>query len=139
MSEAKVQQVIRIRTSQLGWRMWRNNVGVLRDERGVPVRYGLANESTAVNKQIKSSDLIGIRPMLITPEMVGTVIGQFVSIEVKREGWHYTGTDREVAQLRWLEMVRALGGYAQFSTGDIDIDTVVNKNDNAAPITPAKE
>lgn len=118
-SEAAVQQQIRITASQRGWRLWRNNVGVLRDERGVPVRYGLANESAAVNATIKSADLIGIRPVLITQDMVGTVIGQFVSVECKREGWHYTGTKREVAQQRWAEMVRALGGHACFSTGEI--------------------
>lgn len=118
-SETAAQAKVRIDASKKGWRVFRNNVGALKDERGIPVRYGLANDSPTVNKRIKSGDLIGLRPVFITPQMVGTVIGQFVSIEVKKPGWHYTGTGREPAQLAWAKLVIALGGYACFSTGGI--------------------
>ena len=119
-SEALIQQRVRIACSKAGWRVWRNNVGVLRDERGVPVRYGLCNESSAMNQQYKSSDLIGIKPVLITEAHVGTVVGVFVALECKRADWHYTGTPREVAQKRWIDMVRSLGGVAGFTTGEIE-------------------
>ena len=114
MSEAAVQQRVRIAESRNGVRLWRNNVGVLRDSRGVPVRFGLCNDSPALNKRLKSADLIGITPVSIG----GQVVGVFTSIEVKRPGWKYTGTGREKAQLAWAQLVVALGGIAKFSTGE---------------------
>lgn len=120
MIEQEVQANVRLLASVLGWRLWRNNLGVLKDSRGVPIRYGLANDSSVVNKSVKSGDLIGIRPVVITPEMVGRVVGQFVSIECKREGWKYNPNDQhQVAQARWAEIVNKLGGYAIFSVGNL--------------------
>ena len=57
MAESRVQSIARLAASELGWRVFRNNVGVLRDDRGVPVRFGLANDSKSLNEQIKSGDL----------------------------------------------------------------------------------
>lgn len=105
-SEAAVQALVRLEASKRGDRLWRNNVGALVDERGVPVRYGLANESKQQNERLKSSDLIGIER--------GT--GRFLSFEVKEPGWRYTGTPREVAQLNWIGLIASLGGRAQFIT-----------------------
>jgi hypothetical protein len=116
-SEHDIQNQIRIAASAAGWRVWRNNVGVLIDKRGVPVRYGLANDSAQVNKQFKSGDLIGIRPVLIAPEHVGHTIGQFVSLEVKRPDWRRD--DRTDAQEHWRDLVLSLGGYAKFTTGEL--------------------
>jgi hypothetical protein len=53
--------------------------------------------------------------------MVGSVIAQFAAIEVKRPGWIYTGTGREKAQANWLALIASLGGYAIFSTGDVEL------------------
>jgi hypothetical protein len=116
--EAESSAVVRIEASRKGKRLWRNNVGVMLDERGMPVRYGLANESEKMNKVIKSSDLIGIQPILITYQHVGATIGQFVSREMKRPGWVFSGTEREVAQRNWLELILAFGGDAAFATGE---------------------
>ena len=122
-SEVGVQEGIRRKASLLGARLWRNNVGAAVDHNGRPVRYGLANDSKAVNTRIKSSDLIGIRSVLIGPEHVGTSIGQFVAIEVKKPGWKYTGNSREEAQFRFLTLVGTLGGYAIFASdpGEVDL------------------
>lgn len=118
--ECDIQARLRLEASKLGWRLFRNNVGVMIDSRGVPVRYGLANDSKQVNAHIKSADLIGIRPVLITQEMVGTTIGQFVSVECKASGWKFNPNDsHEQAQQRWADIVTSLGGIARFSTGEL--------------------
>ena len=116
-SEAAVQAEVRLEGAEIHTPLWRNNVGVLEDERGVPVRFGLANDSKVINQQIKSSDLIGCKPVRITGTMVGQCFGQFVARETKRRDWIYKGTPREQAQLRYLNIILALGGDAAFATG----------------------
>lgn len=113
-SEARVQSQVRLAAPSAGMRLWRNNVGALTDERGIPVRYGLANDTKKLNEQLKSSDLIGWRRLPITPAMVGGIVAQFVSFETKHGGWSYKGDQHEVAQQRWLTLVQADGGYARF-------------------------
>lgn len=117
-SEAWALQNIRLKASEIGTRLWRNNRGVAIYEDERRVRYGLANDSKTLNQQIKSSDLIGIMPAKIRPEDVGKTIGIFTSIEVKKPGWKYTGGDGEVEQLAWINLIVSLGGIAAFSTGD---------------------
>ena len=116
-SEAWVQSAVRLAASQKGVRLWRNNVGALQDTEGRWVRFGLANDSRAMNVALKSSDLIGVRPIAIGPEHIGHRIGQFCSWEIKHPTWTYSGTEREVAQSNWIRMVTALGGDAKFLTG----------------------
>jgi len=117
-SEAWAKQKIRLNASKIGVRLWVNNVGVLFNEGGRPVRYGLANDSKGLNSQLKSSDLIGITPCRITPQDVGRMVGIFTSVEVKRPGWKYTGEGRETPQLGWINLIVSLGGIAAFSTGE---------------------
>jgi hypothetical protein len=117
-SEAAVQALVRLEAAHKGLRLWRNNVGALLDSRGVPVRYGLANDTAQLNRTVKSGDLIGWRPLRITPEHVGSKIAQFVSRECKRPGWQYGGDDHQRAQLKWAELVNADGGDAKFCTGE---------------------
>lgn len=116
--ETDATQRLRLAASRDGTRLWRNNNGASTLENGSYVRWGLANESAAMNARIKSSDLIGIRPLLVTTAMVGTTIGRFVSREMKAPGWRYAGTDRERAQKAWLDLINSLGGDAAFSTGE---------------------
>lgn len=116
-SESNVQSRVRLAAPAAGMRLWRNNVGVLTDDRGVPVRYGLANDTKALNDRLKSHDLIGWRRVVISPPMVGSLIAQFVSLECKREGWRPGESPaREQAQERWAALVVADGGYSRFVT-----------------------
>lgn len=121
MSEAYSQSVIRRDAHLHQLKLFRNNVGVLKNEDGRPVRYGLANDSPALNRKIKSGDLIGWRRRLITLADIpdgGLLIAQFASIECKPDGWRYNPNDpHEVAQARWAELVNSEGGHAYFSTG----------------------
>ena len=118
-SEAAVQAAVRAEASRRGERVWRNNLGAYTDpESGQFVRYGLANDSKQLNEVIKSADLIGIRPITVTPADVGVVIGQFVSYECKHSGWRHRPNDkREQAQVAWASLVLTLGGVARFITG----------------------
>ena len=120
-NEAVAQQEIRLEAPRLGQRLWRNNNGACKDVNGRSIRYGLANDSAKVNKSVKSSDLIGITPLMITPAMVGRTVGVFTTVEVKPKGWHFTGTDREFAQKAWIDLVVGLGGYGGFATGKEDL------------------
>jgi hypothetical protein len=117
-SEAEVQSRVRLEAPPKSVFLFRNNVGVLPDRNGRPVRYGLANETPAQNKKLKSADLIGWRDVLVQPYHVGTVIAQFVSRECKRQDWRWSGDEHEVAQLAWAELVNAHGGDAQFATSE---------------------
>lgn len=117
MNERDVQNQIRLEAAQKNILLWRNNVGVMQDLTGRPVRFGLANDSAKMNKNVKSSDLIGLRPVLITPAHVGTIMGQFIAREVKPDTWAYRGTDKEKAQLKFLNIVTKYGGDAAFVTG----------------------
>jgi hypothetical protein len=117
MTESAAQANVRLEASQKGARLWRNNLGATTDSRGNFFRYGLANDSAAVNKTMKSSDLIGILPIVILPEHVGHIFGQFLAREMKAPGWKYTGTEREVAQLNFINLINDLGGNAAFATG----------------------
>lgn len=115
-SEAANQQRERFEASRNGGVLWRNNVGVAFDRHGVPVRYGLANDSKGVNDRVKSADLIGITPYQVTGLDVGRVLGLFTSVEVKRGGWRFTGDKREDAQLNWALLVISKGGLARFAS-----------------------
>ncbi len=106
-SEAAIQTRVRLEASKKGLRLFRNNVGATYTDEGSFIRYGLANDSKQMNDSIKSSDLIGIRPG-----------GQFVAREIKPAGWQYTGTPREAAQLKFLELITAMGGDAAFANGE---------------------
>lgn len=114
--ESDVQNQVRIEGSARGILLMRNNVGATQTDGGF-IRYGLMNESKAMNEKIKSSDLIGIRPVYITKKHVGSTIGQFVAREVKKSGWVYTGKGRELAQMKFIQLINSKGGDAKFTSG----------------------
>jgi len=113
-TEAGAQKRIRMRANMRGEILWRNNVGACMDERGNYIRYGLCNESKELNERVKSSDLIGIKRVVVTPDMVGREVGIFLAVEVKAPGWVYSGSKREEAQRAFGNIVTSHGGEFRF-------------------------
>ena len=97
-SEHEIQQRIRLACGRGPVRLWRNNTGALVDQQGRFVRFGLCKGS---------SDLIGLRSLEITPELVGRRIAQFVAIEVKTAQGVLSPEQRA-----FLRFVQELGGVA---------------------------
>lgn len=82
-------------------RLWRNNNGCLQDRRGKWIRFGLG---------AGSSDLIGLKSVEITPDMVGQWVAVFVGIECKGERTRHTAQ-----QDTFIHVVQQLGGRAGFA------------------------
>jgi hypothetical protein len=108
-NEQSIQQAIRL-LSRGTIRLFRNNVGALRDATGRLVRYGLAPGS---------SDLIGWRTITVTPDMVGQTVAQFVAIEVKDRG------RATPEQLTFIEAVTRAGGLAGVARSPDDARTIL--------------
>jgi hypothetical protein len=87
-AETNLQGRIMLALSEAGALVFRNNVGVLPDRRGIPLRYGVGGNG--------GSDLIGIAPD-----------GAFLAVEVKTALGQPTD-----AQLRFIAAVQAAGGRA---------------------------
>ena len=117
-SEGAVQSLVRLEASRKGARLFRNNVGAFTPPEGGLVRYGLANDTKEMNQNVKSSDLIGIKPIIVTPEMVGYIVGVFLAREIKESGWTYCGNKKEEAQLKFIELITSLGGDACFASSE---------------------
>ena len=96
MKESTLLQQVRLESGKHpNLRLFRNNVG-FDDVR--KVRYGLIPGS---------GDLIGWKTITITPEMVGTKLAVFTSVETKSA----TGKER-ANQKQWAENVTAAGGIS---------------------------
>ena len=111
MSEQRIQQEIRLTCSNGNTRLFRNNTGTLKDQNGRPVQFGLCKGS---------ADLIGWRTVSVTPEMVGTQVAVFASIEVK------TAAGRlRPEQQQWLDAVQAAGGIAGVARSVSDAEALL--------------
>lgn len=112
--ESTVQQEVQIQAMHFGCVLLRNNSGAFSDKTGRLVRYGLGNISS--KQTYKSSDLIGITKIVITPDMIGKTLGVFTALEVKREDWnpHKKFDDHEIQQNNFLKWVIHNGGIASF-------------------------
>lgn len=120
--------------SGIGVINWRNNVGtgwvgrstritkpttvflepgdvVVRNAR--PLKSGLCEGS---------SDVIGITPVFITPEMAGKTLGVFTAIEIKTK----KGKPSE-KQTNYIKMVKAHGGYAGVARCNEDVDEIIER------------
>lgn len=127
MKESATSSYVRLAAAQMGDTLWRNNSGMLFNEHGTPVRYGLGSFTPKDKK--KSSDFIGITPKFITPQMVGTVLGVFTAVEMKAEGWKFYHSDETALHQRnFHDIVRANGGYAGFAIYPNDYKRITGRD-----------
>jgi len=102
-AESNISNAIMIALSEAGCLVWRNNVGVLKDANGRPIRYGLGTGS---------SDLIGL-----------CADGTFLAVEVK------TATGRvSPAQTAFIAAVRRRGGRAGVARSPADALLIAAKS-----------
>lgn len=121
MSERRIQSEILLAAGPAGLTLYRNNVGtgwagkvqrlqdgavLIRDPR--PLHAGLCKGS---------SDIIGLRPVVVTPDMVGQTIAQFTAIEVKQPGSYPSKEQRH-----FLEFVQSKGGLAIVARSVADLE-----------------
>lgn len=127
-SEAAVQSHVRLAFSDIG-PIWRNNSGACQDETGRMIRYGLGNDSSALNQHIKSSDLVGITPVTAYLQSVGwCTLGVFTALEIKSPGWKFSEADkRAVAQAKFHDIVREAGGFAGFVSDPTEIHSIIRR------------
>lgn len=107
-------------------RVFRNQVGVgwlgkvvKEDRRSQTVVLERAYRVT-MGLAVGSSDLIGWRKRIITPDDVGKVFGQFLSVEVKSS----TGVASE-GQDHWIETVNNWGGIAFVTRSAEDASSIL--------------
>lgn len=105
MTEADLMRLIQIRASVKGDRLLRNNVGVYRIGKRF-IRYGLGRGS---------SDLIGWKSVVITPDMVGSTVAVFYACEVKVD----SPTTKD--QAAFLKAVIESGGIGIIARSEDDI------------------
>lgn len=109
--ETKIQNAILLALSENGCTVWRVEtsgawLGKVIHRDGDTVT--LANARMMQTGLCKGgSDIIGITPVTITPDMVGETIGVFTAQEVKTEKGRPTKE-----QMRFIEAVRNAGGIA---------------------------
>lgn len=114
MKESTIISHIRLDAAQRNLELWRNNSGGFYDETGRFVRYGLG--SFLPQQKLKSSDFIGITPRIVTPDMLGQIVGIFTAVETKPENWKYNPKEeRSLHQQNFINLVLKAGGYAGFA------------------------
>lgn len=100
MREAAALQDIRLALGRIPTvKLWRNNCGAYKDDHGRLIRYGVANPG--------GSDLIGMRSVVITSDMVGKTVAVICALEVKH------GSNRATPeQENFIRVITAAGGLA---------------------------
>lgn len=93
--------------------LWRNNRGIaLQGER--VVRYGVGPNG--------ASDWIGYRELLVTADMIGKSVAQFVAIEAKRPG-----EKPDERQQKFIDQVNKHGGIAGSATSREEADEILGR------------
>ena len=121
LTEADVMALAQRAVTAEGGRVFRNNVGTGWQSRQKALKVSRPTDIVMQPGDVLlrgaqyihfglfkgSADEIGWRPVVITPEMVGRTIAQFVSLEYKA-----TNGRVDADQQNWMEQVRGAGGLA---------------------------
>ena len=108
-----------------------NTIKVLVNNSYIPI---INENDTVATDEIKFGDYIGVTPIIITPDMVGKVVGVFTNIDIKPKGAldatlrkAKKPKTREAAQLKAIELVRGYGGFAGFCTSGEDLNNLLKE------------
>lgn len=113
-AEHIIQAEIQLVLSENGVPVFRNNTGAYKTADGNYVRFGVGGNG--------GSDLIGITPIRITPDMVGKTVGVFTAIEVKSK----TGRATE-QQVNFIKSIEKQGGLAGVARSAADALKIISK------------
>jgi hypothetical protein len=107
MKEANIRNTIILKGTDKDTRLWNNPTGMAYRGKlvgngtlveAVPIKYGLA---------VGSSDIIGIKRVKVTEDMIGNELGVFVALEVKTDKGELRPEQRV-----FLDIVGSLGGIS---------------------------
>ena len=126
MRESAVTSHVRLAAAQRNTPLWRNNCGGFYDNTGRFIRYGLGSDA-----QLASSACIGIRPVLLTPDMIGQVLGVFTAVEMKKEGFKFNKNDKHLLKQKFfIDIVKQYGGFAGFASSVEDFYRIIRYAEN---------
>lgn len=98
-SEIKTQSEIMLALGKIpSVKIFRNHTGKVQDVRGFWHSFGLC---------VGSADLVGWKTIEITPDMVGSKVAVFLSVEIKNKSGRV-----KPEQVNWMERVKQAGGIA---------------------------
>lgn len=123
MAERDLTNEILVAASQKGARLFRVNTGMgwTGDLKTIGYRKVLVNLRPFHAGLVKGgSDIIGLTPVVVTPDMVGKTVALFTAIEVK------TGSLKPTKeQAAFLAMVEGLGGLSTVARSVEDVETLL--------------
>jgi len=134
LREQDIQSKIMLALSEAGSLIFRNNTGtgwVGRAERITSHRYAKVAPGDVVVRAARplhaglcvgSSDLIGVTPVTVTPDMVGSTIGVFTAAEVKSK----TGRPTK-EQSNFINRISSAGGFAGIARSPDDALLLVSR------------
>ena len=110
-----IMKLAQMEATRKGWRLFVNFVGGLWLGRSIDERKTSAGLHVVLHnaKFLRvgltpgSFDLVGWRPLVVTPDMVGHTIAQFTTVDAKTKGYKRLSSE----QLIWARAVKNAGGF----------------------------
>ena len=123
-SESNIQSAAQIKASQLGSRMFRNNVAKAWIGQSVMLENGdvLIKNPRRLHAGLckGSSDLIGWTPILITEDLIGQTLSVFTALEIKTETGRVSPE-----QKTFINAVNSSGGIGAVVRDPSELDTLL--------------
>lgn len=143
MSEAPVVKRVMLEASRIGSRLLRNNRGQFYTIDGVQrliaaAKSGEVKSMVEAMKRLRvtragleapgSSDLVGVHPLKITPEMVGMTLGVLLIAECKAPGWVGPSDAHEIEQAHFIHTMNGFGAIGFFISNHEDLSMKIIEN-----------